>query len=141
MQKPWVRFLGRVDPLEEEMATYSSTLAGKIPMDIGAWQASPWGCKESDRTGQLSTTQQRSYEALTLSLIFSEWSNSSVQSLSHVRLFVTPGTTACQASLSITNCQSLPKPMSIKSVMPSNHLNLCCPLLLLPSIFPSIRVF
>ena len=53
----------------------------------------------------------------------------------------TPWTAACQASLSITNSKSLPKPMSIESVMPSNHLNLCCPLLLLPSISPSIRVF
>ena len=66
---------------------------------------------------------------------------SSVQSLSRVRLFVTPWTAAHQASLSITNSQSLPKPMSIESVMPSNHLILCCPLLLLPSIFPSIRIF
>ena len=66
---------------------------------------------------------------------------SSVQSLSHVRLFATPWTAAHQASLSITNSQSPPKPMSIESVMPSNHLILCCPLLLLPSIFPSIRVF
>ena len=55
--------------------------------------------------------------------------------------FATPWTTACQASLSITNSQSLLKFMSIKSVMPSNHLILCCPLLLLPSVFPSIRVF
>ena len=66
---------------------------------------------------------------------------SSVQSLSPVWLFVTPWTTACQASLSITNSWSLLKPMSIESVMPSNHLILCRPLLLLPSIFPSIRVF
>ena len=66
---------------------------------------------------------------------------SSVQSLSRVRLFVTPWTEAHQASLSITNSRSLPKPMSIESVMPSNHLIFCCPLLLLPSIFPSIRVF
>ena len=66
---------------------------------------------------------------------------SSVQSLSRVRLFVTPWTAACQASLSITNSQSPPKPMSIESVMPPNHLILCCPFLLLPSIFPSIRVF
>ena len=66
---------------------------------------------------------------------------SSVQSLSRVRLFVTPWTTACQTSLSITNSQSPPKPISIESVMPSNHLILCCHLLLLPSIFPSIRVF
>ena len=65
----------------------------------------------------------------------------SVQSLSRVRLFATPQTAARQASLSITNSRSLPKPMSIYSVMPSNHLILCNPLLLLPSIFPSIRVF
>ena len=65
----------------------------------------------------------------------------SVQSLSRVRLFATPWTAAHQASLSITNSQSLPKPMSIESVMPSNHLILCHPILLLPSIFPSIRVF
>ena len=61
--------------------------------------------------------------------------------LSHVRLFETPWTVAHQDSLSITNSQSLLKLMSIKSVMPSNHLILCRPLLLLPSIFPSIRVF
>ena len=66
---------------------------------------------------------------------------SSVQSLSCVWLFVTPWTAARQASLSITNSRSLPKLMSIESVMPSNHLILCHPLLLLPSIFPSIRVF
>ena len=66
---------------------------------------------------------------------------SSVQLLSCVRLFATPWTTACQASPSITNSQSLPKLMSIESKTPSNHLILCCPLLLLPSIFPSIRVF
>ena len=64
-----------------------------------------------------------------------------VQLLSHVLLFVTPWTAAHQASLSITNPQSLLKLMSIESVMPSNHLILCHPLLLLPSIFPSIRVF
>ena len=66
---------------------------------------------------------------------------SSVQLLSRVRLFATPWTAARQASLSITNSQSLPKLMSIESVMPSNHLILCRPLLLLLSIFPSIRVF
>ena len=66
---------------------------------------------------------------------------SSVQSLSHVWLFVTPWTGACQASLSITNSQSLPKLMSFESVMLSNYLILCHPLLLLPSIFLSIRVF
>ena len=66
---------------------------------------------------------------------------SSVQSLSHVWLFVTPWAVACQTSLSITNSWSAPKPMSIESVMPSNHLTLGRPLLLVPSIFPSIRVF
>ena len=66
---------------------------------------------------------------------------SSVESLSHVWLFVTPWTAACQASQSITNSWSLPKPVSIESVMPSSHLILCHPLLLLPSNFPSIRVF
>ena len=64
-----------------------------------------------------------------------------LQSLSHVRLFLTPRTAAHQSSLSITNSQSLLKLMSIESVMPSNHLILCHPLLLLSSIFPSIRVF
>ena len=66
---------------------------------------------------------------------------SSAQSLSHVWLFVTPWTAARQASLSITDSQSLLKLMSVESVMPSNHLILCHPLLLLPSIFPNIRVF
>ena len=66
---------------------------------------------------------------------------SSVQLLSPVGLFVTAWTTAHQASLSITNSRSLNKLMSIESVMPSNHLILCCPLLLFPSILPSIRVF
>jgi len=66
---------------------------------------------------------------------------SSLQLLSHVRLFVTPWTAACQASLSITNSQSLLKLMCIESVMPSNHLIFCQPLLLPLSIFPSIRVF
>ena len=66
---------------------------------------------------------------------------SSVQSLSPVRIFATPWTAACQASLSITNSQSSPKPVSTEMVMPSKHLILCRPLLLLPSILPSIRVF
>ena len=61
--------------------------------------------------------------------------------LSHVWLFATKWTAACQASLSINNSRSLPKPMSIELVMPSNHLILCHPLFLPPSIFPSIRVF
>ena len=66
---------------------------------------------------------------------------SSVQSLSHLQLFATPWITACQASLSITNSRSSPKLMCIESVMPSSHLILYCPLLLLPPIPPSTRVF
>ena len=79
---------------------------------------------------------------LAFSVLFSDIS--SVQfncSVSHVRLFATPWTAARQASLSITSSRSLLKPMSIESVMPSNHFILCHPILLLPSIFPSIRVF
>ena len=82
---------------------------------------SPWGCKELDWATNTHTA--------------------SVQLLRHVRLFVTPWTGAHQASLSITNSWSPPKPTSIESMMPSNHFILCHPLLLLPSIFPSIRVF
>ena len=66
---------------------------------------------------------------------------SSVQLLSHVQLFATPWTAEHQVSLSITNSQRLLKLMSVELVMPSNLLSLCCPLLLLPSIFPSIRLF
>ena len=65
----------------------------------------------------------------------------SVQSLSRVQFFATPWTAACQASLSITNSRSLLKLLSIELVIPSNHLILCRPLLLLPSVFPSIRIF
>ena len=73
-------------------------------------------------------------------VLCSSWP-SVVQSLSRVQLFATSWTAARQASLSITNFHSLLKLMSIESVMPSNHLILCCPLLFLPSIFPSIRVY
>ena len=66
---------------------------------------------------------------------------SSVQLLSHIQIFVIPWTAACQASLSITNSRSSLKLMPVESVVTSSHLILCCPLLLLPSIFPSIRVF
>ena len=83
----------------------------------------------------LSLTFQKSF-LLTSHMLFN-----SVQLLSHVRLFVTPWTAAHQASLSITNPQSLHKLMSIELVMPSSHLILCHPLLLPPSISPSIRVF
>ena len=79
---------------------------------------------------ELDTTEQQGEDVF-----------SSVQLLSCVRCFATPWTAACQATLSITNSWSLPKLMSIESVMPSNHVILCRPLLLPPSIFPSIRVF
>ena len=74
-------------------------------------------------------------------IIFMKLQFSSVQSLSRVQLFATPWTTARQATLSIINSQSLLKLMSIQLVMPPSHLILCCPLLLLPSIVPSIRIF
>ena len=93
-------------------------------------------------------TSRMPSSALADSLPLSHWGSpseslqfSSVQLLSRVRLFATPWTAARQASWSITNSQSLLKLMSIESVMPSNNLIFCCPLLLLPSIFPSIRVF
>ena len=78
---------------------------------------------------------------LTITIILYYIAFSSVQSLSRVWLFATPWTAARQASLSITNSRSLPKPMSIESVTPSNNLILCRPVFLLPSIFLSIRVF
>ena len=81
-------------------------------------------------------SKRNHHNILILSLYFSL-----VHLLSHVQLFATPWTAARQASLSITNSQSLLKVMSIKSVVPSNHLILCRPLLLMPPIFPSIRVF
>ena len=103
-----------------------------------------WGCHALlYRGSSLSRDQTQTLMWLALADVFFTTSTtfSSVQSLSRVRLFVTPWTVARQASLSITNSQSLLKLMSIESVMPSNHLILCRPLLLLPSIFPSIRVF
>ena len=107
-------------------------------MDLccGMQDLQPW------HVGSRSPTRDQTYHLYTLGA----WSPShrdhqSLQSLSHVQLFVTPWTAARQASLSITISQSLLKLMSIESVMPSNHLILCHRLLRLPSIFPSIRVF
>ena len=102
--------------------------------------ATPW---TAARQASLSITNSRSLPKPTngnFSFVETSVHFSSVQSLSHVQLFATPWTAACQASLSITNSQSPPKSMSIESMMPSNHLILCRPLLL-PSVFPSIRVF
>ena len=87
---------------------------------------------------QIKTTTRYYYTLIRMATIEEI---SSVQSLGRVRLFATPWTAACQASLSITDSRSLFKLMSIELVMPSNHLILCYTLLLLPSIFPRIRVF
>ena len=109
-------------------------MCGERPGEHILAQSSIWGIKKG-LSGEMLANILRSKKdphgyGLTVQFI-------SVQSLSHVWLFVTPWTTARQASLS----QSLPKPMSIESVMPSNHLILCYPLFLLPLIFSSIRVF
>ena len=112
-------------------------LAWRIPMDRGAWQATVHRVTKS-RTWlkRLST-----HTAIKYPLRWETCANSSVQFSRSVWLFATPWITACQASLSITNSRSSLKLMSIESVMPSSHLILCRPLLLLPPIPPSIRVF
>ena len=92
-----------------------------------------WSCTDHSCCRHGTTLHHIAVEGLQLS--------QSVQSLSRVQLFVTPWTAACQASLSITNSWGLLRLMFIESVIPPNHLILCRPLLLLPSIFPSIRVF
>ena len=127
IQETRVWSLGQEDPLETGMATHCSILAWRIP-----WTEKPGGLHS--RRLESWTWLKRWRDSACMQF-------SSIRSLSCVRLFATPWTTADQASLSITNSQGPPKFMSIESVMPSNHLILCHPLLLLPSIFPSIRVF
>ena len=100
---------------------------------VNQWLFWKWGKKSSKVIEVLYERRFSNLKALVLS--------SSVQSLSRVQLFVTPWIAACQASLSITNSRSSPRLTSIESVMPSSHLILCCPLLRLPQIPPSIRVF
>ena len=111
----------------------------------GRWWFNPTDMGNSSKEGiGYTKTSLNSSTCLEVAQTQKKHSNfqfSSVQSLSRVQLFETPWTAAHQASLSITNSQSPPKPMSIESVMPSRHLILCHPFLLLPSIFPSIRVF
>ena len=111
------------------------------PMDRGAWEATVHGDSTGKNNGvgchALLQGIFPTQEYILLFLCSVQFSSV----LSHVWLFATPWTAALQASLSITNSWSLPKPMSIELVMPSNHLILCRPLLLLPSIFPIIRVF
>ena len=125
MLETWVWSLGWENPLEKGMATHSSILTWRI-----LWTEEPGGLQSMGmkRVGHDWVTNTN--------LPFDFYC-----SLSHVQLFATPWTVARQASLFITNSQSLLKLMPIESVMPSNHLIFCHPLLLLPSIFPSIRVF
>ena len=119
---PWIRMI----PWCRKWQPAPVFLPGKFHGQRSLAGYSPWGRKEWD------ATEQREGSSVQFS---------SVQLLSHVPLFATPWIAACQASLSITNTQSSPKLMCIELVMPSSHLILCCPLLLLPSIPPSIRVF
>ena len=124
MQETWVLSLCLEDPLEKEMITHLDILAWEIP-----WIEGPRGLQSMDlqKTGQ--------------DLVMKEEWKVKVKLLSLVRPFATPQIAPCQASLSITNSQSSLKLMAIKLVMPSNHLILCCPLLLPSSIFPSFGVF
>ena len=115
--------------LEKEMATHSSVRAWGIP---GTGEPGGLLSMGSHRVGHDWSDLAAAAEYLQFS---------SVQLLSRVQLFSTPWIAARQASLSITNSRSSPRPTSIESVMPSSHLILCGPLLLLPSIPPSIRVF
>ena len=116
--------------LDLENEKYVALIWAGLSSSSSSWSISP------QRTVSSSSAWDLSISCLKTRVQFS-----SVQSLSRVQLFATPWTAAHQASLSITNSQSLPKLMSIELVMASNHLILSRPLLLLPSIFPSIRVF
>ena len=124
------------------------TVALQDPLSMAFSRQGYWSGLPFPTLGNLSNPEtEPTSSALADSLSLSHWGSpseslqfSSVRSLSRVRLFATPWTAARQASLSITNSQSLPKLRSTELVMPSNHLILCRPLLLLPSIFPSIRV-
>ena len=163
MQETWVQFLGREDPLEKGMATHFSILAWRIP-----WTEDPSGLQSmrSQRVGHdwvtftlfiyLIIRKLSQVLLFFLTSIFYYFHISMKPNLDYslsflllrfssvpspVRFFAIPWTAACQASLSITNTQCLFKLMSIESVMPSNHLILCHPLLLPPPIFPSIGVF
>ena len=154
-QETWVWSLGWEDPLEKEMATHSSLLAWEIPWTEEPGKLQFKGSKRVKhnslikpspssfcRTLNLAKSQySHPHRVLNNTIMLSYLTHSSVQSLSRVRLLVTPWIAARQASLSITNSRSSLKLMSIESVMPSSHLILCRPLLLLPPIPPSIRVF
>ena len=108
---------------------------------IGKTLESPLDCKKIKPFNPKGNQSEYSLGGLSLKLKLQYWLISSVQLVSCVLLFATPWTVACQASLSIINSWNLLKLMSIESVMPPNHFILCHPLLLLPLIFPRIRVF
>ena len=129
---------GQENPLEKEMTTCSSILAWKIPQRnlVGY---NPWSCKRLDKTEQLSIHMDSKMERSARNVYRFQFS--SVQPLSRVQLFATPWIAARQASLSITISWTSLKLRSIELVMPSSHLILGRPLLLLPPIPPSIRVF
>ena len=122
-----------------EKTLLSSGPQCKISVGLDEFWSSSWLSEVYAKMWTSSILKTSSWVLLFLHNLFHQFS--SVQSLSHVQLFVTPWSAAFQASLSITNSRSLLKLMSVESVIPSKHLILCRPLLLPPSIFPSIRVF
>ena len=163
MKEMWLWFLCQEDLPEKEMATHCRVLSWEIP-----WTEEPGGLQfmglkmswiwlVTKITAMKTKWKELIRWQYNMKFLFSKSNQtssqnlsrpcyviiqfSSVQWLSHVWVFETPWAAACQASLFFTNSWSLCKLMSIKSVMPSNHLILCCPLLLPPSIFPNIRVF
>ena len=126
------------------MTTHSNILAWRISMDRGAWRAIVIGKSKTQLKWfimQACKVKEVSYNDESLESYRYQFIISSVQSLSHLWLFATPWTAEHQVSLSITNSRSPLKLMSVELVMPSNHLILCHPLILLSSIFPSIRAF
>ena len=139
LQETWVWSLNWEDILEKDMATHSSILARKIPRieEPGYLQSIGWHNQTQLKWLSMHTQgcHTHTHTHIYMYIVVA------IQSLSWVWLFVSPQTAACQASLSFTISWSLFKLMSIELVMPSNHPELCHPLVLLPSIVPSIRVF
>ena len=129
--------------LKKKQSDYSLEVNWKWNRKVPGTLTEPAGPKVKEAKITLTCTSNMtwSFPELKLNVLMMGSRVVVVQLFSHVQLFATPWTAAHQASLSITNSQSPPELMSNESVMPSNHLILCCPLLLLPSIFPSIKVF